>query len=234
MSDFPNPQQMSPQGQTVPSIERETRHGLGDVEQYEPSDVSGRMGELIELVSNIARGSPTSSQESSFVRRHWIPRSHNVAPDPDGQTRLEGSVLVNSDDKDILSRGGTIGWEHVKAVMVCEDGATDEQKGRFRILHLIRAVFHAQPTRRFVMGILQWGHTMKVYRMDRGGGGIDNGFDVNEQPQNLLRVITGLAYSPEDALGCNIEIRHPGAVTSSRSHVRSPKSKSQQTVYERP
>ncbi len=121
-------------------------------------------------------------------RRHWLPRSANIAPDPDGQTRLEGVVLVDAEDQDIISQGGKIGWERVKAVMVCEDEdeeANGETKGQSRLFRLIRTVFHTQPTRRFVTGILQRGYTMSVFCMDRTGGGSSESFDVNEKTRAL-------------------------------------------------
>jgi len=204
---FPNPRRVSPKGQALPSIAREMLHGVVE-QQHEPSHVSSHFGESIKFVSDNASGIPSAFQEPSLVRRHWVSRSHNVAPDPDGQTRLEGLVLINDEDNEFLSRGGKIGWEHVKAVMVYESVTSDEEKGRFRLLRLLRSLFHAQPARRFVFGIVQWGHSTRLYCLDRDGGAMGAGFDRNKVPESFLRIQLGLAYSSEVTIGCDLEIRH--------------------------
>jgi len=179
-------------------------HTGAAVQQDHPNsseDVVQLMGRVVDTTKTGIVSDPKYKH-----RRHWLPRSANIAPDPDGQTRLEGVVLVDAEDQDILSQGGKIGWERVKAVMVCEDEeANSETKGQSRLFRLIRTVFHTQPTRRFVTGILQRGYTMSVFCMDRTGGGSSESFDVNEKPALFLKAICWLMMSPEDYIGCGFE-----------------------------
>ncbi|EJD02667.1 uncharacterized protein FOMMEDRAFT_19950 [Fomitiporia mediterranea MF3/22] len=94
-------------------------------------------------------------------------------------------------------------WRDIKALLEIKRlGSEAAQKDAYReLLNCVRMVFAAQVDRRFVMGATVCENIMTFYIFDRSGCLVSETFDMNENVEQVVRVVCGMLFVDEIRLG---------------------------------
>ena len=140
---------------------------------------------FVRLANNIL------SIEDSTSAIQWV--EHGDTPLQGSKAKRKADMLLVPTDKAQNRGRQAIFWRDVLVVMEIKRDSSDGDDTTLQLASYAREVFGAQDNRRFVFGITLSGFVMRVWLFDRAGGIGSEAFEINENPDMLVRVIVGFA-----------------------------------------
>lgn len=100
-----------------------------------------------------------------------------------------------------ISVAGKHHWEDIRVVGEHKASYTYRAAKFFQLGRYIRDVFTTQPTRRFVHGFLLLGSSMELYIFDRSGAYGATPFNIYDEPERFVRVMSAYVFMSDKELG---------------------------------
>ncbi|KAH8753809.1 FunK1 protein kinase, partial [Diaporthe sp. PMI_573] len=92
-------------------------------------------------------------------------------------------------------------WKDVRVIGELKESNRDKKGTLLQISRYVRDVFSCQPTRRYVHAFTICGREMEVWIFDRSGLYSPGPFDIHDEPERFIQVITGYTMMNEEELG---------------------------------
>ena len=92
----------------------------------------------------------------------------------------------------------------VKMIGELKESNTDKKGTLLQISRYVRDIFSCQPTRRYVPAFTLCGDEMEIWIFDRSGPYGPGPFNIHEEPEKFIQVISGYTMMDDEELGLDI------------------------------
>jgi len=92
----------------------------------------------------------------------------------------------------------------VKMIGELKESNSDKKGTLLQISRYVRDIFSCQPTRRYVPAFTLCGHEMEIWIFDHSGPYSPSSFNIHDEPERFIRVITGYLMMDDEELGLDI------------------------------
>lgn len=92
-------------------------------------------------------------------------------------------------------------WKDIRVIGELKESNRDKKGTLLQISRYVRDVFSCQPTRRYVHAFTICGSEMEVWIFDRSGPYSPDLFDIHDEPERFIQVVTGYTMMNDEELG---------------------------------
>ena len=118
-----------------------------------------------------------------------------------GEARRQLDVVMKKRTKEDIDDEEKHNWKDVRVIGELKQSEQDFKPLLLQLSRYARDVFTAQPTRRFLHAFTIQGRAMELWIFDRSGPYSSGEFDIHNEPEKLIKVITGYASMSHAELG---------------------------------
>lgn len=136
-----------------------------------------------------------ANQRLRFYTTHNTPLAGSKA-----RRKLDLFVKQNKNEYPDAVRAN---WEDVCVIGELKETADKDKELIIQLAGYAREVFASQPTRHFLHGFTVRGSQMELWMFDRSGPFSSSKFDIQEHPEQFIRVIAGYLLMGDKELGFN-------------------------------
>ncbi len=144
----------------------------------------------------------------SGVGRRYYTSAHNALRGSEADRQLD--IFLAPANVGLLN--SKYDWSNVLVIGEHKSNPKEDQyiKTLIQLAGYAREVFGSQPDRRFVPGFTICGSLMRLWVFDRSGAYSSEKFDIHEEPERFITVITGYGFMTDAELGLNTFIKRDG------------------------